>query len=210
MPLAVTPRKWGARKRDTDATDNALSAATGPCASHSSRTQRPRNACRLTDVSSRPLHPIYLGHLFKAGLYDTDILMRETLPVLHLASFFVWPVTSFLDVESLASSFVKGMNSGAPGRYFRRGSGTLKPCLRREKRLRLVPIRSNTWWAGLKAKTYLLRLEVLQQAAERPRRRGEGPVQAVHVVLLGVGLRLGAVPDLQRPALVVGAVGARH
>lgn len=38
------------------------------------------------------------------------------------------PVTNgFWEVEDLGSSFVKGMNSGAPGMYFRSGSGTLKP-----------------------------------------------------------------------------------
>lgn len=34
----------------------------------------------------------------------------------------------FWEVESFGSSLVKAMKSGAPGRYFRNGSGTLKPC----------------------------------------------------------------------------------
>lgn len=34
---------------------------------------------------------------------------------------------AFWDVVSFGRSFVKGMNSGAPGRYFRSGSGTLNP-----------------------------------------------------------------------------------
>jgi hypothetical protein len=35
---------------------------------------------------------------------------------------------AFWEVVSLGRSLVKGINSGAPGRYFRSGSGTLKPC----------------------------------------------------------------------------------
>ena len=34
---------------------------------------------------------------------------------------------AFWEVESLGRSLVKGMNSGAPGRYFLSGSGTLNP-----------------------------------------------------------------------------------
>lgn len=37
------------------------------------------------------------------------------------------PAPLFMDVLWVLNSFVKGMNSGAPGRYFRRGSGTLNP-----------------------------------------------------------------------------------
>lgn len=34
---------------------------------------------------------------------------------------------AFCEVESLGNSFVNGMKSGAPGKYFRSGSGTLNP-----------------------------------------------------------------------------------
>ena len=35
---------------------------------------------------------------------------------------------AFWEVVSLGRSLVNGMKSGAPGRYFRSGSGTVKPC----------------------------------------------------------------------------------
>lgn len=45
------------------------------------------------------------------------------------ASFPAFPL-AFCEVESLGNSFVKGMNSGDPGKYLRSGSGTLKPYCR--------------------------------------------------------------------------------
>jgi hypothetical protein len=43
--------------------------------------------------------------------------------VLSAALFF-----AFWEVVFLGRSFVKGIKSGAPGKYFLSGSGTLKPC----------------------------------------------------------------------------------
>lgn len=71
-------------------------------------------------------NPAILGDLSKK---NGMVSMSYELPVNHLAFFsFFSPVTNgFCEVEVLGSSFVKGMNSGAPGRYLRSGSGTLKP-----------------------------------------------------------------------------------
>jgi hypothetical protein len=57
--------------------------------------------------------------------------------------------------------------------------------------------------------TYVFRLVVLDNAADSTRRGRQRRVEAVHVLLLGVDLRLGAVSDLERAGLVVGAVAAR-
>ena len=44
------------------------------------------------------------------------------------SSFGLALVFVFCDVESLGNSLVNGRNSGAPGMYFRSGSGTSIPC----------------------------------------------------------------------------------
>lgn len=118
-------------------------------------------------------------------------------PYAHFWPFVLWG-SDFWDVDSLGSSLAKGMNSGAPGKYLRRGSGTRRPWPGIISRcFRARPRHSNT---------YLLCLVVLEDAAHGPCRCAERGVQAVHVFLLGVRLLLGSEADLEGARLVIGAI----
>lgn len=56
--------------------------------------------------------------------------------------------------------------------------------------------------------SYILNLIVLKYAADCPCCGGESGVEAVNVSLLDIRLLLDTIPDLERSALVIGAVGA--
>lgn len=106
---------------------------------------------------------------------------------------------------SLGSSLVKGMKSGAPGRYFLKGSGTLSPCRHGQYFLfrpfisQKIRVRS----------TYILGLVVLHDTAHRTCSGTQRGVETVDIGLLHIGLLLATEPYLKSARLVVGAVGAR-
>jgi hypothetical protein len=112
-------------------------------------------------------------------------------------AFFSLLGNDFWEVDSLGNSLLKGMNSGAPGKNFRRGSGTLSPY-----RARLA---SGADIVGL-VLTYLLGLVVLKNAAHRSRCGTECRIERVNVRLLRISLLLRAETDLQSARLVVCAV----
>lgn len=62
---------------------------------------------------------------------------------------------------------------------------------------------------NLEGEAHIRRLVILHNTAQRPFRRTQRPIEHVHVTRLGV-LALVSQFDIQRPALVVGTVGARH
>lgn len=108
-----------------------------------------------------------------------------------------------LEVVSLGSSLVKGMKSGAPGRYFLKGSGTLSPCVHASVFL----VFALQVFSG--RSTHILRLVVLHNTAHRTCGGTQRGVETVDVGLLHIGLLLAAKPDFESAGLVVGAVGAR-
>lgn len=109
----------------------------------------------------------------------------------------------FWEVVSLGSSLVKGMKSGAPGRYFRRGSGTLSPCRLGQY---ILPFVSQEIEMPL---TYVLRLVILHDAAHRACSSTQRGIETVNIGLLYIRLFLATEPYLKGARLVVGAVGAR-
>lgn len=69
-------------------------------------------------------HSIYTTASFNlSATFSTASAAAATLGLDALLSF----AFCFWDVLSLGSSLVKGIKSGAPGRYFLKGSGTLSP-----------------------------------------------------------------------------------
>ncbi len=109
-------------------------------------------------------------------------------------------ITFFCEVVYLGSSLVYSMNSGAPGIYLRKTSGTTTPY--RNKWVQYSLVKANP--------AYSLRLVILQHTAQSSLGSTQGRVQRMDILLLDVCRSLGAIPNIQGSRLIVGTIGTRH
>jgi hypothetical protein len=54
-------------------------------------------------------------------------MIKNNVALIYFFSALGLPAPRFMDVLWVLNSLEKGMKSGAPGRYFRKGSGILNP-----------------------------------------------------------------------------------